>query len=35
MKSSKRYQEETVKIMDTLNSELPEEKEKWWLKKKY
>ncbi len=35
MKKSKKYLEETAEITENLNSELLEEKEKWWNKKKY
>ncbi|KHO04087.1 ribbon-helix-helix domain-containing protein [Rickettsia felis] len=35
MKKSKKYLEEMTEITENLNSELLEEKEKWWSKKKY
>ncbi|HJD62448.1 MAG TPA: ribbon-helix-helix domain-containing protein [Rickettsia endosymbiont of Degeeriella rufa] len=35
MKKSPQYLEEAEEIMNGLNSELPEEDEKWWVKKKY
>ena len=35
MKKSPQYLEEAEEIMNGLNSELPEEDKKWWIKKKY
>ncbi|MGX6960058.1 MAG: ribbon-helix-helix protein, CopG family [Rickettsia endosymbiont of Pentastiridius leporinus] len=35
MKKSKAYLEEVEEVMCSLNSELPEQEEQWWSKKKY
>ena len=35
MKECPQYLEEAEEIMNGLNSELPQEDEKWWIKKKY